>query len=76
MVGRILIVGHTVTLRLYANDPLAQHYYLERTLEEDDHLRIAKTPEFIAIDCGCGYLDISVRRLSCLRLDDGKEFYA
>ena len=76
LVGQKLIVGHTVTLRLYTENPFEQRYCIERMKEDNEHLRISRTSEFTAIDCGCGHFDIPVRRLACLRLDDGKVFYA
>lgn len=76
LMGRRIIVGHTVTLRLYTENPIEQRYCIERMQDDNEHLRISRTAEFIAIDCGCGHFDIPVRRLACLRLDDGKVFYA
>ena len=37
-------------------------------------LSIFHHPQYIDIDCCCGY-DFSVRRLACLRLEDMAEFY-
>lgn len=72
--GIKLIVGHTVTLRLYTENHWEQNYIIRRMIEDNAHLRICKTPEFICIDCGCGH-DLPVSRLACLRLDDMREFY-
>ena len=74
--GKKLIVGHTIILRLHTENSIEQGRCIERMLEKNEHLRISKSSDFIAIDCGCGHFDIPVRRLSCLRLDDGKVFYA
>ncbi|RGE65318.1 metallophosphoesterase [Anaerotruncus colihominis] len=58
----ICIVGHTPTS------------YLSENCGED--LSIWHGNGIIDIDCGCGNLKTSHRRLACLRLDDMAEFYA
>ena len=72
--GSKLVVGHTVTLRLYTENHWEQNYIVQKMIENNQHLKICKTPEFIGIDCGCGH-DVPVSRLACLRLDDMEEFY-
>lgn len=72
--GSKLIVGHTVTLRLYAENHWEQNDIIRKMIANNQHLKICKTPEFICIDCGCGH-DVPVSRLACLRLDDMEEFY-
>jgi len=62
----IVIHGHTPTRHYQLDNPLSIYYGENR----------------IAIDCGCGYPDITYRkrepkgRLACLRLDDMREFYS
>ena len=72
--GSKLVVGHTVTLRLYTENHWEQNYIVQEMIENNQHLKICKTPEFTCIDCGCGH-DVPVSRLACLRLDDMEEFY-
>ncbi len=72
--GSRLIVGHTVTLRLYTENRWEQNYVIHRMIEDNEHLRICKTTEFICIDCGCGH-ELPVSRLACLCLNDMREFY-
>lgn len=72
--GSKLVVGHTVTLRLYTENRWEQNYIIRRMIEDKEHLKICKTPEFVCIDCGCGH-GLPVSQLACLRLDDMKEFY-
>lgn len=69
-----LIVGHTVTLRLYTENRWEQNDMIRKMIENHQHLKICKTPEFICIDCGCGH-ELPISRLACLRLDDMSEFY-
>jgi len=69
-----LIVGHTVTLRLYAENHWEQNDIIRKMIANNQHLKICKTPEFICIDCGCGH-ELLISRLACLRLDDMREFY-
>ena len=72
--GSKLIVGHTVTLRLYAENHWEQNDIIRKMIANNRHLKICKTPEFICIDCGCGH-ELPISRLACLRLDDMREFY-
>lgn len=58
--GRTVIVGHTCTCFLNSFS------YIPFQIWHGDGI--------IGIDCGCGH-DTPFRRLACLRLDDGKEFY-
>ena len=63
--GKTVIVGHTCTYYLNA---YADGY------DENSLFEIFYAPGLIAIDCGCGN-DTDLRRLACIRLEDGKEFY-
>lgn len=57
------IVGHTPT-------PFLTHVY-----DKIFNIWYSEDDTFIDIDCGCGDLHLPQRRLACLRLDDGWEFY-
>ena len=71
--GRKVIVGHTPVLSLLY--PREEHgIILEEMEEAGDHLCIFHGEGFTDIDCGCGH-SIFVKRLACLRLEDGAEFY-
>ena len=72
--GFRLIVGHTLTLRLYAVNRWQENYIINTMVADGEYLKICKTSEFICIDCGCGY-ELPVSRLACLRLEDMREFY-
>ena len=63
--GKTVIVGHTST---YWLNPYVEGY------DENAPLEIFYAPGLICIDCGCGS-GYELRRLACLRLEDGKEFY-
>lgn len=63
--GKTVIVGHTCTYYLYI---------LDENYDDKSPFQIFHAPGFIAIDCGCGN-DTDLRRLACLRLEDGQEFY-
>lgn len=58
--GVTVVVGHTPTV------------YLQE--EDGGPWQIWRGDGVICIDCGCGSPS-PLRRLACLRLDDGKEFY-
>ena len=72
--GRQVIVGHTPVPFLYCASEGEEIRYLERLEEQGRHLRIYKAPGFWDIDCGCGHA-LYGKRLACLRLEDGAEFY-
>ena len=57
----ICIVGHTPTVFL--------------TGRHDEDFAIWHGERILDIDCGCGSMQAVHRRLACLRLDDGAEFY-
>lgn len=61
-----LIIGHTPVMNLYDLDECKDF--------SRNHFRIMHAPNFINIDCGCGH-KADGDCLSCLRLDDMKEFY-
>lgn len=65
-----IIVGHT-PIYCFHPDPSA---FVQQLRETDAHMSIAHWDGFTCIDCGCGK-EIPERRLACLRLEDGKEFY-
>ena len=58
--GYTLIFGHTPTCHFREGAPMEVWYGENR----------------IGIDCGCGYPGTGLGRLACLRLEDGKVFYA
>lgn len=72
--GSKLVIGHTVTLRLFAENHWEQNDIIRKMIEKNQHLKIYKSPEFTCVDCGCG-CGLPVSRLACLRLDDMVEFY-
>ena len=72
--GSKLVVGHAVTLRLYTENHWEQNYIVQKMIENNQQLKICKTPEFICIDCGCGH-ELPVSQLAYLRIDDMREFY-
>lgn len=57
----ICIVGHTPTVFL--------------TDRHDEDFSVWHGDGILDIDCGCGSMQAVHRRLACLRLDDGAEFY-
>lgn len=69
-----LIIGHTKVSSLGRSQEEKEAYLAELELR-GEHLHIRHLPHYIDIDCGCGYFDMPMRRLSCLRLDDMAEFY-
>lgn len=72
---RRMIIGHTKVSSL-GREKAEKEAYLAQLEQEGKHLRIRHLPGFIDIDCGCGYFDMPMRRLACLRLEDFAEFYA
>lgn len=71
--GTQVIIGHTPVSGLGRTDEEEMEYFRQLT-EQGAHLRIYHAPGFIDLDCGCGY-NIPPMALSCLRLEDGAEFY-
>lgn len=68
-----LIIGHTKVLSMIQPEEKRIAYAME--LEgKGEHLKILHTPEFINLDCGCGY-EMPIKALACLRLEDMQEFY-
>lgn len=68
-----LIIGHTPVQYLIEDEQ--EQINFETAIEaKGDHLRVAHTPGFIDIDCGCGH-DIPIKALACLRLEDMVEAY-
>lgn len=72
---RRMIIGHTKVSSL-GREKEEKEAYLRQLEEQGRHLTIRHLPGFIDIDCGCGYFDLPMRRLACLRLEDFAEFYA
>ena len=78
-----LIVGHTITLKLLAENNLDRPHLIHRMAQKGERLTICKTDGFICIDCGCGHdfwsstyeQEYLISQLACLRLDDMAEFY-
>lgn len=62
-----IIFGHTPTSIL----PELCYLFPKSEFEKSEQSKIVKWKNRIAIDCGCAYNE----NLSCLRLDDMKEFY-
>lgn len=71
-----LIIGHTPVCEYVCPGTDEDMYVYSRALtEKGDHFRILHAEGFTDIDCCVGY-GMSAARLACLRLDDGREFYA
>lgn len=73
--GRTVIIGHTKVSSLGRTQE-EKEAYLADLAAKGEHLRIRHLPHYIDIDCGCGYFDMPMRNLACLRLEDMAEFYA
>ena len=71
--GCRVIIGHTQVLNMIQPEEKHREYSLELE-NRGEHLKILHTPAFINLDCGCGY-DIPIKALTCLRLEDMREFY-
>ncbi|MCF0238517.1 MAG: fructose-bisphosphatase class III [Sphaerochaetaceae bacterium] len=69
-----VILGHTPVLDMMEKDEEKQKNIIKTMAERKEHLKILHSPFFIDLDCCCGY-DNPVKSLSCLRLEDMKEFY-
>jgi len=68
-----LIIGHTPVQYLIEDEQEQINFEIEIE-SKGDHLRVAHTPGFIDIDCGCGH-DMPIKALACLRLEDMAETY-
>ena len=73
--GRRMIIGHTKVSSL-GREKEEKEAYLADLERCGKHLHIRHLPGFIDIDCGCGYFDMPMRCLACLRQEDFAEFYA
>ena len=73
--GKTVIVGHTPVLYFHVCKGQSATPYILELMEQNDHLRIFHGEGWMGIDCGCGN-STDVRRLACIRLEDGVEFYA
>lgn len=72
--GHRLIIGHSPVSCLGRSDE-EELAYVKDMEESGKRFSIVHTPEYIDIDCCCGYLDFKPRALACLRLEDMQEFY-
>lgn len=72
----LLIVGHTPVTYLAVCSEQEEAEYAARMAQEGEHARIFHGNGFLDIDCCCGYPQFTARRLACLRLEDGAEYYA
>ena len=78
-----LIVGHTITLKLLAENHMDRPHLIHRMARNGERLTICKADGFLCIDCGCGHefwnntyeQEYLISQLACLRLDDMAEFY-
>lgn len=71
--GRRIIIGHSPVSCLGRTDE-EEAAYVKEIEAKGEKFRIYHCPEYIDIDCCCGY-DFPVRQLACLRLEDMEEFY-
>lgn len=71
--GCRLIVGHTPVSCVGKTDE-EEEAYIQALTQLGQQLQILHTPGYIDLDCCCGY-SYSIKRLACLRLEDGAEFY-
>lgn len=69
-----LIIGHTPVVLLRYDTDREREFYFRMLEATGDHMQILHTPDYIDIDCGCGY-NVPGAKLACLRLDDMMEFY-
>lgn len=76
-----IIIGHTPVTCFVHNETECfgrsdeeELAYVHELEQRGEMLSIFHHPQYIDIDCCCGY-DFSVRRLACLRLEDMAEFY-
>lgn len=70
--GVRVIVGHTPICCL-GRDEEQEEAYNRELAARGEKMRIFHAPGFIDLDCGCGY-EIPTKALSCLRLEDGREY--
>lgn len=71
--GYQVIVGHTKVLSMIKSEEARIRYAIELE-DKGEHLRILHAPDFVNIDCGCGY-NMPIKALSCIHLEDMVEFY-
>lgn len=71
--GKLTIVGHTPVCCLGRTEE-EQIAYNRALIAQGEHMRIFHGDGFLDLDCGCGY-DIADSALSCIRLEDRREFY-
>lgn len=76
-----LIIGHTpvscfvhTETEAYSRSDEEERAYVQEMCERGELLSIFHHPQYIDIDCCCGY-DFPNRRLACIRLEDMEEFY-
>lgn len=76
-----IIVGHTpvscfvhTETEAYSRSDEEERAYVQELHERGELLSIFHHPQYIDIDCCCGY-DFPNRRLACIRLEDMTEFY-
>ena len=69
-----LIIGHTPVPFLLCKTEQEEMEYFTKLEKEKSLNHILRTPGYWDIDCSCGHSDPG-GALSCLRLDDLKEFY-
>ena len=76
-----LIIGHTpvscfvhTETEAYSRSDEEERAYVQEMCERGELFSIFHHPQYIDIDCCCGY-DFPNRRLACIRLEDMEEFY-
>ena len=58
----------------YSRSDEEERAYVQEMCDRGELFSIFHHPQYIDIDCCCGY-DFPNRRLACLRLEDMAEFY-
>ena len=76
-----IIIGHTPVSCFVHTDTQAyirtveeERAYVQQMCERGEKITIFHHPQYIDIDCCCGY-DYPNRQLACIRLEDMQEFY-
>ena len=76
-----IIIGHTpvscfvhTETEAYSRTDDEERAYVQQMCKRGELFSIFYHPQYIDIDCCCGY-DFPNRRLACLRLEDMQEFY-
>ena len=76
-----IIVGHTpvscfvhTDTQAYSRTDEEERAYVQQMCARGEKLTIFHHPQYIDIDCCCGY-DFPNRQLACIRLEDMQEFY-